>query len=128
MRVALLLLIVSALIARPARTEAASNASGLDTGRIERLTGAKGTLDEPERAFKVSVPRTNFAITAAGVRMTPPLGLTSWAAFKRAVDHVMVMGDLVLLEDQWGVGRIEELARGLRAALDQTRHDSPSTK
>jgi hypothetical protein len=75
-------------------------AQGLDTARIEKLTGAKGALDEKEGVFKVSVPRTDLAVTAAGVRMTPPLGLTSWAAFKRAGDQAVVMGDLVLLEDQ----------------------------
>jgi hypothetical protein len=36
----------------------------------------------------------------AGVKMTPPLGLTSWAAFQQAGDQTMVMGDMVLLEDQ----------------------------
>jgi len=75
-------------------------AQGLETARIEKLTGAKGALDEKEGVFKVSVPRTDLAVTAAGVRMTPPLGLTSWAAFKRAGDQAVVMGDLVLLEDQ----------------------------
>ena len=75
-------------------------AQSLDTARIETLTGAKGALDEKEGVFKVSVPRTDLAVTAAGVRMTPPLGLTSWAAFKRAGDQAVVMGDLVLLEDQ----------------------------
>ena len=72
----------------------------LDTVRIEALTGAKGALDEKEGVFRVSVPRTDLAVTAAGVRMTPPMGLTSWAAFKRAGGHTIVMGDLVLLEDQ----------------------------
>jgi hypothetical protein len=57
-------------------------------------------MDEKEGAFKVSVPRSDLSVTAAGVRMTPPLGLTSWAAFKAAGGHTMVMGDLVLLEDQ----------------------------
>src|SRR5256712_8438734 len=74
--------------------------SGLDTARIEQLTGAKGKLDEMEGAFKVSVPRSDLAVTAAGVRLTPPLGLTSWASFQRAGNRAMVMGDLVLLEDQ----------------------------
>ena len=73
---------------------------GLDTASIEKLTGAKGTFDAKDSAFKVSVPRTDLAVTAAGVRITPPMGLTSWAAFKRAGGHVVVMGDLVLLEDQ----------------------------
>jgi hypothetical protein len=72
----------------------------LDTATIERLTGVKGELSEKEGVFKVSVPRNDLDISVAGVKMTPPLGLTSWAAFQKAGDHVMVMGDMVLLEDQ----------------------------
>jgi hypothetical protein len=72
----------------------------LDTATIERLTGVKGELSEKEGAFKVSVPRSDLDVTTAGVKMTPPLGLTSWAAFQKAGDHAMVMGDMVLLEDQ----------------------------
>src|SRR5438876_5239273 len=75
--------------------------SGLDTARIEELTGAKGTLDEKEGVFKVSVPRSDLSVAAGGVHITPPLGLTSWAAFQTAgAGQAMVMGDLVLLEDQ----------------------------
>jgi hypothetical protein len=73
---------------------------GLDTAQIEQLTGAKGKLDEKEGVFKVSVPRTDLTVTANGVRMTPSMGLTCWAAFKRVGDHTIVMGDQVLLEDQ----------------------------
>jgi hypothetical protein len=73
---------------------------GLDTAAIEKLTGAKGTLDPQEGVFKVTVARTDLTVTAAGVRITPPMGLTSWAAFKRAGEQVVMMGDLVLLEDQ----------------------------
>jgi Domain of Unknown Function (DUF1259) len=71
-----------------------------DTATIEQLTGVKGELSEKEGVFKVSVPRNDLDVTAAGVKMTPPLGLTSWAAFQKAGDHAMVMGDMVLLEDQ----------------------------
>ena len=72
----------------------------LDTIHIEELTGAKGKLDEKEGAFKVSVPRSDLDVRVAGVRMTPPMGLTSWASFKRVGQHAVVMGDMVLLEDQ----------------------------
>lgn len=75
-------------------------AAGLDTARIERLTGVKGSLDAKEGVFRVAVPRTDLAVTAAGVRLTPPMGLTSWAAFQRLGETTAVMGDLVLLEDQ----------------------------
>ncbi len=72
----------------------------LDTAKIEQLTGGKGELNAQEGVFKVSVPRTDLAVTAAGVKMTPPMGLTSWAAFQQAGTQTMVMGDIVLLEDQ----------------------------
>src|SRR6058998_2695497 len=72
----------------------------LDTATIEQLTGVKGELNDKEGVFKVSVPRTDLAVTAAGVKLTPPMGLTSWAAFHKAGDQTMVMGDIVLLEDQ----------------------------
>src|SRR4029453_18199273 len=72
----------------------------LDTARIEQLTGAKGQMNDKEGVFKVSVPRTDLKVTTAGVKMTPPLGLTSWAAFKRVGDHTVVMGDTVMTEEQ----------------------------
>jgi hypothetical protein len=80
--------------------DGAGPAPTLDTARIEQLTGAKGAWDEKEGVFKVSVPRSDLSVTAAGVRITPPLGLTSWASFKRAGAAVAVMGDMALLEDQ----------------------------
>jgi hypothetical protein len=72
----------------------------LDTAKIEELTGLKGSLDAKEGVFKVSMPRADLTVSIAGVRMTPPMGLTAWAAFTRAGAHVMVMGDMVVLEDQ----------------------------
>jgi len=79
---------------------AAPPAHALDTARIEQLTGAKGSFSASEGVFKVSVPRSDLTVQAAGVRLTPPMGLTSWAAFKMAGKGTVVMGDMVLLEDQ----------------------------
>src|SRR5678810_47034 len=72
----------------------------IDTAGIERLTGAKGKLDDSEGVFKVTMPRTDLSVSAAGVKITPPMGLTSWAAFSSTGSQTVVMGDLVLLEDQ----------------------------
>jgi hypothetical protein len=79
---------------------AAPPAGRLDGAKIEQLTGAKGKMDEKEGVFKVSVPRGDLQVTVAGVKMVPAMGLTSWAAFTRVADHVAVMGDLVMTEDQ----------------------------
>jgi hypothetical protein len=72
----------------------------LDGAAIERLTGARGTLDPKEGVFKVAVPRTDLHVTAAGTTLTPAMGLTSWVGFQRIGGADIVMGDLVLLEDQ----------------------------
>ena len=89
-------LLIAIVLQRPLAAQSVK----LDPSKIEALTGAKGKLDEKEGTFKVSMPRSDLSVTAAGVRLTPPMGLTSWAAFTRAGAHTMVMGDTVLLEDQ----------------------------
>ncbi|HEY8667627.1 MAG TPA: DUF1259 domain-containing protein [Tepidisphaeraceae bacterium] len=78
----------------------AAAAEKLDTAKIEQLTGAKGKLDEKEGVFKVSLPRSELKAGVDGIQLTPPMGLTCWAAFKSAGDHTMVMGDQVLTENQ----------------------------
>lgn len=93
-------LAVVALLSMPVWQAATAGTATLDTAKIEALTGAKGTLDDKEGAFKVSVPRTDLRVSVGGVRLTSAMGLTSWAAFKPVGAHAMVMGDLVLLEDQ----------------------------
>ena len=90
----------SALTALILTTTPASHAAVLDTARIERLTAAKGKLDLAAGVFKVSVPRTDLAVAVGGVKLAPASGLTSWAAFQPSGSSVMVMGDLVLTEDQ----------------------------
>src|SRR6476660_8947281 len=80
---------------------AAAAETGLDTPKIESITGLKGALNEKENTFKVSKPRNDVAITVEQVRIAPFMGLTSWATFTPGrKDNVMVMGDIVLFEDE----------------------------
>jgi hypothetical protein len=75
--------------------------AALDTATIEAITGLKGVSNQTEGTFKVSKPRNDVAITIEQVRMAPFMGLTSWAAFAPGMkDRVMVMGDMVLFEDE----------------------------
>src|SRR5258708_12072816 len=102
-------IVALSLLALPAF--AAKN--GLDTARIEQITGLKGKWNEKEGVFKVEMPRSDLAVTAAGVKMTPPLGLTAWAAFTSAGGHTVVMGDMVLTEDQVNPAMSAALDNGL---------------
>jgi hypothetical protein len=75
--------------------------AGLDSARIEQLTGLKGTLNEAEGVFKVTAPRTDVKVSVDGWQMPPFMGLTSWAGFTTGKKvEAMVMGDIVLLQDE----------------------------
>ena len=89
-------------------------AAALNTARIEQLTSVKGSLNEKEGVFKVSVPRSDLDVVANGVRLTPALGLTAWAAFTKAGQHTAVMGDMVLTEDQVNPAMSAALDNGLQ--------------
>ncbi|HEY3309100.1 MAG TPA: DUF1259 domain-containing protein [Desulfuromonadaceae bacterium] len=71
-----------------------------DAAVIEKLTGLKGKANEKEGVFKVQMPRSDIKLEVADTKVTPPMGLTCWAAFKKAGETTMVMGDIVLLQDQ----------------------------
>jgi len=62
----------------------------------------------------VEMPRSDLAVTVAGTKMIPPLGLTAWAAFTKAGAHAVVMGDMVLTEDQVNPAMSAALDNGLQ--------------
>lgn len=75
--------------------------AALDTNRIEEVSGLKGVWNAAEGVFEISAPRNDIVVRVDEWRMPPFMGLTSWASFlagKKA--EAMVMGDLVLFEDE----------------------------
>lgn len=72
-----------------------------NSAEFEQKTGLKGSYSESEKVFKASFPRTDFKIYVNGSQIDPFMGLTSWAAFTPTNnDRFLVMGDLVLFEDE----------------------------
>jgi Domain of Unknown Function (DUF1259) len=65
---------------------------------------------EPGDVYKVSMPRSDLEVTADGVQIKPSFALGSWLAFKKAGEETMVMGDLVLTEDEVNpvISKLEE--------------------
>src|SRR5262249_38206834 len=89
--------------------------NGLDTAKIESITGFKGVPNEKENTFKVSKPKDDVAITVEQTRMAPFMGLTSWAAFAPSMKgEAMVMGDMVLFEDEVNPVMSAALDKGLQ--------------
>lgn len=68
--------------------------------QIDQITGATGAYTAAEDVHRVTFPRTDVKVTVDRWPMHPFMGLTSWAAFTSAGSDVMVMGDLVLFEDE----------------------------
>ena len=74
----------------------------LDEKAIADATG----VEKPDNAggvIKASFPRKDVAVAVDGWKMPPFMGLTSWAAFSPGTPgkaEAMVMGDLVLFEDE----------------------------
>src|SRR5256712_773340 len=77
-----------------------SVAAGLETARIDELTGLKGKLNEKEGVYKVTFPRDDVKVVVDGWTMPPFMGLGTWAAFTETKSGAMVMGDTVLFEDE----------------------------
>lgn len=68
---------------------------------IDQVTGVKGAYTPEEDVYRVSFPRADVKVAVEGRAMHPFLGLTSWAAFTpHSNSELMVMGDLVLFEDE----------------------------
>src|SRR5436190_12280617 len=88
--------------------------AGLDTARIDELTGLKGKMNEKEGVYKVTFPRNDVKVAVDGWTMPPFMGLGTWAAFtKGAHTEAMVMGDTVLFEDEVNAAMSAALDNGL---------------
>jgi hypothetical protein len=61
--------------------------------------GRSGQM-QPGDVIKFGMPRKDLHVVLDGVQIKPGLALGSWAAFKKVEGGAMVMGDLVLTEDE----------------------------
>jgi hypothetical protein len=73
-------------------------AQGVTTATIDQALGRSG--QKTGDVYRVSFPRTDLHVSVNGLAIKPGLALGSWAAFLGTDDHAMVMGDLVLLEEE----------------------------
>jgi uncharacterized protein DUF1259 len=81
---------------------------------IDQATGAKGVYTPAEDTHKVTFPRSDIKVRVEGRPMAPFLGFSSWAAFTpSAHGGLIVMGDVVLLEDEVNPAMSAALDNGL---------------
>jgi hypothetical protein len=94
---------------------------------VDQALGRSGAM-QPGDVMRYSFPRSDLQVTAAGVALKPALALGSWVAFRNvAGGHVMVMGDLVLGEDEVGpvLRALQQGGVEQTAVHNHVLHESP---
>jgi hypothetical protein len=83
------------IVSGPATGQAAEQ----DWKAVEQALGKSGQLQAGD-VFRIGMPRTDLSVTVKGVPVKAGFALGSYAAFHQVGDHAMVMGDLVLLDQE----------------------------
>jgi len=85
-------------------------ASSPDWDAVGEAIGKEGERMEGD-VYRINMPRSDLSVTSEGVDIEPGLALGSYAAFKQTGENeAMVMGDLVLTEDEYNpvIDRLQE--------------------
>jgi len=74
-------------------------AAGPDWSQVGKALGKDGTA-QPDGVYRVGLPRTDLKVSLDGVALKPGLALGGWIAFGPMGSQAMVMGDIVLTQDE----------------------------
>ncbi len=88
-----------AAIAVVAAMAAPALAADRDWSDVGKALGKEGAT-QPGGVYRVSLPRTDLKVTLDGVAIKPGFALGGWLAFEPTGDQAMVMGDLVMTQDE----------------------------
>jgi len=80
-------------------TPVVARAADPDWKAVEQALGKSGQMQAGD-VFRIGMPRTDLNVTVKGVPVKAGFALGSYAAFKQIGDQAMVMGDLVLLDQE----------------------------
>src|SRR5437763_10033070 len=93
---------------------------------VEQAMGKAGTVQR-DGVYKIGLPRTDLHVKVGDVEVKPMLALGSWIAFRKMAAEAMVMGDLVLTEDEVGpvMGKLQEGKIDITALHNHVLNESP---
>ena len=83
----------------------------LNVQQLEQLIGLKATVKGNEAKF--TVPQNDLKVNVDGFKIIPPMGLGSWLAFSPTADGAMLMGDIVVQENELAPVQKAAIANGL---------------
>src|SRR3982751_72147 len=76
-----------------------AGAADADWDAVAKAIGRSGT-EMRGGVYRVGIGRSDLTVTLDGVQLKPPLALGSYLAFKKTGKEAMVMGDLVLVQEE----------------------------
>ena len=89
----------SAMLILVAAIASAQSQTPAEWKAVEDAMGRSGQ-PQPDGTLKFGMPRKDLTVTLDGTQIKPGLALGAWADFKGSGSNSMVMGDLVLTEDE----------------------------
>jgi hypothetical protein len=103
-----------------------SNPSANAWQAVEQAIGRSGQA-QADGAYKFGFPRSDLKVTVAGVELKPALALGGWIAFSKPGADSMIMGDLVLIEDEVipVMSSLENSGLHVTALHNHVLHESP---
>ena len=104
------LLVTSAVMADDAPLT--RNVVSLDPVAIASASDTPANLGR-DGVVTITWPRVDVPVTVDGLKLPPPAGLGSWAAFTPTPDGAMVMGDTVVFQDEVDAAMDAAFAHGL---------------
>lgn len=84
----------------------------LDIAAIEQATGMQGTEQDGE--YKLTVPQNDLNVTIGDFSIIPPMGMGSWAAFSPTEAGAILMGDVVVTENEIAAVQQTLIEHGLK--------------
>src|SRR3954467_2442759 len=99
-----------------------------DWKAVGAALGKDGVL-QPGGVYRVGLPRSDLKVVLDGVELKPAFALGSWLRFKRMGNDVVVMGGLVLTDNEVNLvmKRLGENGIEITALHNQALGSQPST-
>jgi len=93
---------------------------------VEQAMGRTGAM-QPGDVYKFGLPRSDLTVVVDRIRLRPALALGSWVAFKATSFGAIVMGDLVLRDDEIApvMARLAEGGIEVTALHHHVLHETP---
>lgn len=100
----------------------------VDSVGLEKVFGKKGTVQGD--VFKITYPRNDLKVTINDFAVAPGLALTSWIAFMTMGSQTMMMGDLVMQDDEVAkvINKLVSLQLDITAIHNHLVNEKPAVK